>query len=452
MLICNIDTPSKAARPQKSIETLSQSNVSSVTEEDRVSPPKRKTRSSTRYNRCSKMAKHKNRNETETDGSEDPVRSPTKRLRRRPSFSHSTNDTTDELAQTTRHSPSKANRKAAQPIPIKTTRSIITDDSSEDVVVTPRRRLRKRTDPSPMIGSKDSEEQAADLREDLEDLRESGELCNFLIIQFSHPAGVFPLTNAEIRKTRTRGSKSTPRKSEKQKQLEILRRHHAREKPIDLSSDNRAPSSISHLADESSEDEDVDSGTEASGTEAVRQSLFANPDEYEEDFVNDEDEDGTLGAPHGLDDIPLQFTSYASKKPIEYFKIAVEWMVHNKLNPAFARDDMLYRIAVRKLDDEVQGFTGSKFVSSVWRDEFTKALKSRPHMSIVEETLNLEHNCEACRRGGHPAKYQVKFAGKPYNRVTLEDISDSDDDDDDDEDAKSTEGQEEEYQTFHLGR
>lgn len=449
MLICNIDTPSKAARPQKSIETLSQTNVKSVTAENRVSPPKRKARSSTRYNRCSKMAKHKSRNETETDSSEDPVRSPPKRLRRQLPFSHSTDDTTDELTQTTRHSPSKANRKAAQPIPIKTTRSIITDDSS-DVVVTPRRRLRKRTDHAPTIGSKDSEEQAADLREDLEDLRESGGLYNFLLIQFPHPAtaGLFPLTNVEIRKTRTRGSKSTQRKSEKQKQLEILRRHHAREKPTDLSSDNQAPSSISHLADETSEDEDIDSGTEASGTEAVRRSLFANPDEYDEDFVDDEDEDGTLGAPHGLKDIPLEFTSYASKKPIEYFKIAVEWMVHNKLNPAFARDDMLYRIAVRKLDDEVQGFTGSKFVSSVWRDEFTKALKSRPHMSIDEGPFNLEHNCEACRRGGHPATYKVKFAGKPYNRVTLEDISD--DDDDEDEDAMSTEGQE--FQTFHLGR
>lgn len=426
----------------------------SVSEEDRVDPPKRKTRSFTTSNRPSKMANDKTRPETETDDSEDPVRSPTKRLRRRLSFSHSTDDAADELAETTRRTPSKTNRKAAQRISITSKSSNITDDSSEDIVVTPRRRLHKRIDPSPKIDSDTSEERATDLREDLKDLRESGGFYPFshrltytwLLLEF------FAYTMVEIRDTRTRGTKSTPKKNEKQKQLEMLRRHHAREKPVDLSSGNEAPSKTSH-ADQTSDDEveEVDSGTEASGTEAVRQSLLVDVDEYEEDFVDDADADGTLGAPHGLEEIPLELTSYASKKPIEYFKIAVEWMVHNKLNPAFARDDKVYRIAVRKLDDEVQGFAGSKFVSSVWREDFTKALKSQPDMLVVHVPVSLEQNCEACRRGGHPATYKVTFRGKPYNRVTLEDISEDEDDDDDDEDAMSTEGQEE-YQAFYLGR
>lgn len=265
----------------------------------------------------------------------------------------------------------------------------------------------------------------------------------FLIIQ-STSAYTWSLstdTVVEIRKRRTRGTKSTPKKSEKQKQLEMLRRHHARDKPIDLSSDNEAPSENGHHADQSSEDDDVDSGTEA-----VRQSLLANVDEYEEDFVDD-DEDGTLGAPDGLGEIPLEFTSYASKKPIEYFKIAVQWMVHNKLNPAFARSDKLYQIAVRKLDDEVQGFTGSKFVSSVWKEEFIQALKSRPDMEIGQVLHDLERKCEACQRGGHPAKHHVVFKGKPYDRETLEDISE----DEDDEDPNSAEG-DKEYESFYLGR
>lgn len=428
--------------------------MSSVTGEDRVDPPKRKTRSFTKNNRSLKMANDKTRHEIETDDSEEPVRSPTKRLRRRLSFSHSTDDAADELAETTRHTPSKTNRKAAQRISITSKSSNITDDFSEDEVVTPRRRLHRRIDPSPKIGSDTSEERATDLREDLKDLRESGGFYTFshrltytwLLLEFTY-------TMVEIRETRTRGTKSTPKKNEKQKQLEMLRRHHAREKPVDLSSDNEAPSKTTHHADQTSDDEDeeVDSGTEASGTEAVRQSLLGDIDEYEKDFVDDADADGTLGAPYGLEEIPLEFTSYASKKPIEYFKIAVEWMVHNKLNPAFARDDKVYRIAVRKLDDEVQGFAGSKFVSSVWREEFTKALKSQPDMNVVHVPVSLEQNCEACRRGGHPATYKVTFRGKPYNRVTLEDISEDEDEDDDDEDAMSTEGQEE-YQAFYLGR
>ena len=223
----------------------------------------------------------------------------------------------------------------------------------------------------------------------------------------------------------------------------MLRRHHARGKVVDLSSDNETPLEKEHQADQTSEDEDEDSGTEA-----VRKSLYTNADEYEEDFVDDEDVDGTLGAPIGLEEIPIEFTAYASKKPVEYFKIAVEWMVHNKLNPAFARDDMLYQIAVRKLDDEVQGFAGSKFVSSVWKEEFTMALKSRPDIEVYQVPVNSEHNCEACRRGGHLAKYQVIFKGKPYNRTTLEELSE--DEDDEDEDEMSTESQE--SYRFYLGR
>lgn len=262
-------------------------------------------------------------------------------------------------------------------------------------------------------------------------------------MRFCNPLEFFTYTNLDVRKTRTRGTISTPKKVEKQKQLEMLRRHHARGKVVDLSSDNETPLEKEHQADQTSEDEDEDSGTEA-----VRKSLYTNADEYEEDFVDDEDVDGTLGAPIGLEEIPIEFTAYASKKPVEYFKIAVEWMVHNKLNPAFARDDMLYQIAVRKLDDEVQGFAGSKFVSSVWKEEFTMALKSRPDIEVYQVPVNSEHNCEACRRGGHLAKYQVIFKGKPYNRTTLEELSE--DEDDEDEDEMSTESQE--SYRFYLGR
>ncbi|MCJ1429961.1 hypothetical protein MMC29_007876, partial [Sticta canariensis] len=436
--------PSKS---QKRVETLSPAHVGRVTKEDRVAPPKRNTRSFARNNRSFMMADHGTLKETETDDSEDPVRSPSKRLRRRPSFSNSTDHTMDELAGTTRHPPSRTNRKNPAPISITTTSSTMIDDSSDDAVITPRRRLRTRNEHSPKINSDKSEEQAADdLREDLKYLRESGGFCDFpiptrLLLEF------FTYTKVEVRKRRTRGTISTPKKVEKQKQLEMLRRHHARGKVVDLSSDNETPLKKDHQADEISEDEDEDED-EDSGTEAVRQSLYTNADEYEEDFVDDEDVDGTLGAPLGLEEIPLEFTAYASKKPIEYFKIAVEWMVHNKLNPAFARDDMLYQIAVRKLDDEVQGFAGSKFVSSVWKEEFTMALKSRPEIEVYQVPVDLEHNCEACRRGGHPAKYQVIFKGKPYNRTTLEEISE--DEDYEDEDEKSSEGQES-YQ-FYLGR
>ena len=255
-----------------------------------------------------------------------------------------------------------------------------------------------------------------------------------------------------IRKNRTRGKITTPKKSTKQKRLEMLRRHHAGEKPIDLSSETEAAPEIlsSALYDENdvsqtSEDEAGDDHLD-SGTEAVRQSLRADGDKYDEDFVIN-DEDGTLGAP-GLEEIPIEFTRHAFRKPIENFKFAVEWMVHNKLNPAFARNDRIYQIAVYKLDDEVQGYAGSKFVSAAWNDRFTKALKERPEMSVIEVPSTFGQNCEACRRGGHPAKHQVIFSGRRYDRATLEDMSD----DDDEEGGTASQDDREESQAFYLGR
>ena len=169
-----------------------------------------------------------------------------------------------------------------------------------------------------------------------------------------------------------------------------------------------------------------------------------NLDEYEDDFVI-EDEDDTLGAPTEITEMPFEFTRHAHRKPIEHFKDAVEWMVHNKLNPAFPREDASYQVAFRKLDDYVQGLAGSKFISSAWGGDFLKALKSRPEIAYLENTgmMELQH-CAACNKSNHPAKFQLTFSGNPYARHTLEDLSSSDSDSD-----SSTQ---EPDPTFHVGR
>ena len=166
--------------------------------------------------------------------------------------------------------------------------------------------------------------------------------------------------------------------------------------------------------------------------------MRAGADEYDEDFVDDDDE-GALGAPLGLEDIPLEFTRHAHKKPREHFKDAVEWMVHNRLNPAFARDDPVYKIAFYKLDDEVKGYSASKFLSAAWNSQFSKALKARPEFEEIRVPTMFDHKCDACNRSGHPAKYRITFSGKAYHHESLEDISDDEDEegDEDEDDAKS---------------
>lgn len=234
-------------------------------------------------------------------------------------------------------------------------------------------------------------------------------------------------------------------KTTRQKQLELLRRRRAGEHVASESDEElefEAPTEDQHADPDSLDEIDED-------YLLMRNGGNPNLDEYEEDFI--EDGDDTLGAPLGLEDIPLEFTHHAHKKPIEHFKDVVEWMVHNKLNPAFARNDQIYIIARYKLDDAVQGFAGSKFISSAWKADFAKALKKFPDIEATPIGTMFDRSCEACGRSGHPAKHQLVFKGKPYHRESLEDIS-SDEDSGGEDDDESQDTHTPQSKAFFLGR
>lgn len=59
-------------------------------------------------------------------------------------------------------------------------------------------------------------------------------------------------------------------------------------------------------------------------------------------------------------------------------------MLQKRLNPAFQRQDPLYELAFRKLNDEAKGLAGSKFTSSAWTQKFKYALEARPQIEILE--------------------------------------------------------------------
>ena len=143
-----------------------------------------------------------------------------------------------------------------------------------------------------------------------------------------------------------------------------------------------------------------------------------------DDFLS-EDDGVPFGAPTGLHEMPLEFTRHAHKTPKEYFKHVVEWMVHNKLNPAFQREDPLYRMAYNKVDDLVKGFAGSKFLSAAWTPDFSKAIKARPVLIATARTSNpFDSGCQACSRTSHPATFRIEFSGKAYDPKTLDEIWD----------------------------
>lgn len=183
--------------------------------------------------------------------------------------------------------------------------------------------------------------------------------------------------------------------------------------------------------DDAQEERDDDEA-EAPLPSTSRHDMFTR-EEADDDFLAD-DGDDTLGQPV---DLPLAFTNFASSKAKDLFKYAVEWMVQKKINPAFQHDDEVYDLAFKKLDDEVKGLAGSKFISAAWIPDFAFALRARPQIAFEPidrhgpEAWMLE-KCDACNRTGHPATWKVQFLGKPYYRESLEEVAGPEDSDSDD--------------------
>ena len=294
------------------------------------------------------------------------------------------------------------------------------DSSSDDVVVTPARRRRSTAQiPSPQKSENPSANDTEDLEDEVNDLQGS---------------------NTELRSTRTRGWQVNSARSIRQQKLEELKKRRA------------------GLRDGSEEESEYSQSDDASGSgpKPIHHAMHGGDDlgESEDDFVVDDDE--ALGVEADTEalrhTIPIQFTRHANKKTIEHFKDEVEWMVHNKLNPAFKRHDEIYQIAHQKLDAEFKTYAGSRYTSSVWNPEFGAALRSRPEVYVTPIPTMLEHKCDACRRANHPPKHKVTFAGKPYNCGTLEPIVREDEEDDSDESSSGDDDSLEDRQDFFLGR
>lgn len=281
-------------------------------------------------------------------------------------------------------------------------------DEDDDVSATPsRRKLKSR---------RLTRQEKEDLAEDLDDFGASSDV---------------EALNATPRNTQSK------QKSARQAALEKLKRKRSRQSdPVDIPDDDEDPEEVRPDFDELSDDND----DIAANPTSSRQMFQA--DAEDEDFIEEVEEDGVLG---GLQGVPIEYTHYARKKPSELFKHAVEWMVQKKINPAFARTDEIYDLTFRKLDDEVAGLAGSKFLSAAWTPQFTMALKARPNIAVepIDRDTGehwLRDKCDACNRSGHPATYQIQFQGKPYHPHTLEEVGDRDehDPDEDDEDASSS--------------
>ncbi|KAJ9410766.1 hypothetical protein DTO045G8_1672 [Paecilomyces variotii] len=315
------------------------------------------------------------------------------------------------------------------------------DDSDDVILSSPAKRRRLDNGPEALRTPRQTSDQdRLDLEEDLEDLKDSA-----------------------VKKTRTRGRPADSARLTRQKQLELLRRRRAGEKAISVSESQHSDNESDGEGEQSESVEELDedeSGSEDSQDSDVEPPVSENEDldRYEDDFVLQDDE-GELGAPTDLADMPFEFTRHSYKKPKEFFRDVVEWMVHNKLNPAFPRNDPVYQVAFMKLEDEVKGRAGSQLVSTVWNSDFRRALMARPQIEVTLFPITEGHPCDACNRSGHPASFDVKLYGKPYSLETLEPLSDDEDSDEQSEESHDTRDKDkdgnplpDEDRRFYLGR
>ncbi|KAF2031194.1 hypothetical protein EK21DRAFT_99940 [Setomelanomma holmii] len=326
----------------------------------------------------------------------------------------------------------------------------------------PSRRRRRRLAKRPAMSSEDEdddeapeEESESDNNEEREDLQED---LAFLRSSPLPDRGMLRITHDKP-------------KSERQRALEALKKRRAgtnepsssatpvrsRRVVVESESESESDFELEIIKEEPEsdvevitdlEEEEEDDEVQESDRDANALDMFLE-DEQDQGFIDDEE--GVIGEPvlNPDDFMPLIIARLSSEKPKALFKYAIEWMVMKKIHPGFDSNSEVYDITFRKLDDEVKGLANSKFSSSAWTADFTRAIRARPDLeemeiiAIKKDTMDL--HCQACNRKNHPATWELMLRGRPYNKVTLEPLdNDSDSDSNSDDDSELSADSEEE--------
>ena len=284
----------------------------------------------------------------------------------------------------------------------------------EDTPVTPKPHQSKSKNQTPRSRRLKSRREYQELKEDLEDLHDSD--------------------SPELQSSRTRGAPVNKERERRREYIERLKRRRAGQRePIQVDTDDDdEPEDIDYIASYASNNpapilhQRIHADREGSILEQEDgMPPYASLNADEDDFVVSDEEDASLnllGRPHP--DIPLRFTSYASAKPRELFVHVIEWLVKNRIAPAFPRHDPLWKLAFTKIKDQVNAQAGSRLKSSAWTGSFTNALNARPELTTAEilPNENLMRGCDACNRTNHPATYEFVFSGSAYHHDSLEPV------------------------------
>ena len=253
---------------------------------------------------------------------------------------------------------------------------------------------------------------------------------------------------------RTRGGPVTTQKDRNREHFEALRRRRAGEKIPRIADSDEEEINYDFDQGDGADIEEVTQDMpgqflrlrerDESSSDDEQQHDNATEDVDEDDFVVNDETDRR----HGHSGIPLQFTSFASSKPKELFIHIIEWLVKNKIAPAFSRSDELYTLSWNKINDQLKAQAGSRLISSAWNADFKNAILARPEMQVEYVSSGDDESyldCDACNRTNHPARYEFRLGGHPYDQNTLEPIDEDDDEEkDDEEDDREDNGNENE--------
>ncbi|USP81961.1 hypothetical protein yc1106_09235 [Curvularia clavata] len=344
-----------------------------------------------------------------------------------------------------RRSPSAEEQEEAQSPPRSARRKLkrrrLASEDEDEVQIKPE----PREHGAGAISASDAEPDDAENNEEQEELREE------LAYLRSSPVA-----------DRGLGSTYKTNKNKRQEALEALKRRRAgtTEQPsssatpgrrravvVDTDSDSELevikeePNDDLGASGQDDSDEEPESDREANALDMFQE------DQDDDQFIDD-DEENVIGEPSAnadLDEMRLAF-SLSRAKTKELFRHAVEWMVMKKIHPGFESTKYIYTATFRKLDDEVKALAGSKYTSSAWTADFTRAICARPDIMINDlsaaERAVMSPHCEACNRTNHTASSEILFQGQPYDPETLEPLaSDSDSDSDSDSSGLSSDSE-----------
>ena len=187
-----------------------------------------------------------------------------------------------------------------------------------------------------------------------------------------------------------------------------------------------------------SDGDDHDHSRDDAGEEDGEAYLRGDLDADLEDFIIKDTPADLLGAPDddaaGSDAaVPLQVTAASHASTRTQFQIYAEWLVCDSLFPGLVVCDAKVANALRRLQDRVAGLNQLVVTSSAWTPAFTRALRARPGLRIAP--CPSTGHCDACNRNRQHCTHSVRFTGRRYDHVSLDDLTSEADDAEDANDA-----------------